>query len=69
MNLGIGLEIRVARIRAGLTQAELAQKLYIDRSLISLIELGRSPVGEERLQAIAEITGIDFGSSEETENH
>ncbi len=60
MNLGIGLEIRIARIRAGLTQAELAQKLYIDRSLISLIELERSPVGEERLQAIQEITGVEL---------
>lgn len=71
MNTSIGLEIRVARVRAQLTQAELALALHRDQSVISNYERGKYSPSEETLQAIAEITGIELtsGSPKKTENH
>jgi transcriptional regulator with XRE-family HTH domain len=55
-----GLDIKVARIRAQLTQKELAELLYCDRAIVSRIETGKMQVSEKRLRAIARITGVDL---------
>jgi transcriptional regulator with XRE-family HTH domain len=57
-----GIDIKVARIRAQLTQKELAELLYCDRAIVSRMETGKMRVSEERLRAIAEITGIQLTS-------
>jgi transcriptional regulator with XRE-family HTH domain len=54
----LGIEIKVARIRAQLTQKELAELLYVDRAIVSRIETDKMQVSEERLRAIAQITGV-----------
>jgi ribosome-binding protein aMBF1 (putative translation factor) len=59
----LGLEIRVARIRAELTQKELSQKLFCDQAIVSRLETGKLQVTQERLVAIAQITGIEIGDS------
>jgi len=52
-----GLEIKIARIRAGIKQYELAASLGISQNQLSLIELGRrqpSPELPERILSILE---------------
>lgn len=56
-----GIEIKIARIRAQLTQKELAELLFVDRAIVSRLETGKLQVTQERLQAIAQITGIEIG--------
>lgn len=48
-----GIEIRVARIRAGMKQYELAQQAGIHPSELSLIETGRVQPSAERLDRIS----------------
>ena len=65
-----GLDIKVARIRARLTQQELAELLFVDRAIVSRIENDRMAVSEGRLMAIAKITGVEIvGRAKETENY
>lgn len=52
--------IRDARVDAGLTQAELADRLDLNsKQFVSGIETGRTSVPPERLEAFAEALGID----------
>lgn len=55
----LGTEIRVARIRAGLSQLDLANLIYRDQSVISDYERGVSIPPLETLTKIAQITGCE----------
>lgn len=57
MRLSIAKHIRSLRKRAGLTQEELAQRLYVTRQTVSLWELGKTRPDVETLQAIADCLG------------
>lgn len=54
----IGLELRDARVSAGLTQVELGKLLGIQGTAISGMEVGRASLPPERYEEIAEICGI-----------
>ncbi|MNY44480.1 helix-turn-helix protein [compost metagenome] len=49
--------MRLARIEAGLTQAELAERLGIAQALVSRIETGERRIDVPELMAIAEALG------------
>jgi transcriptional regulator with XRE-family HTH domain len=49
----LGAELRKLRERAGLSTAEAAARLSIDRAKISTIEAGRAGVSEDRLRTLA----------------
>ena len=51
------MNLKNARIRAGLTQEEVAEKLKIDQSAISLWETGRNGPKVSRLPEIAKLFG------------
>lgn len=55
--MGIGKQIREARKAAGLTQAELAQRVHLSRSHIGAIELDRYNPSLSTLTAIAAAVG------------
>ena len=54
MGFSIDRNIRRLRKEAGLTQEELAQKLFVTRQTISLWELGKVHPDLETLQKLAE---------------
>ena len=57
-----GIEIKIARIRAGIKQYELAAKLGINQTKLSEIENGRCETSPELVGKILEIiegNGID----------
>lgn len=60
MRLSIAHHIRSLRKRAGLTQEELAQQLYVTRQTVSLWELGKTRPDVETLQTIADCLGVDL---------
>jgi transcriptional regulator with XRE-family HTH domain len=49
----VAMDIRAARKAAGLTQAQLAQQVGCDQSVISRIEKGKRSVTVEMLKVIA----------------
>jgi transcriptional regulator with XRE-family HTH domain len=55
------LDIRTFRIRAGMTQAELAAVLNIEQSRVSAYETGRKSPPVHRLPAIAQALRVDVG--------
>ncbi len=56
----IGKHMRILRTQHGLTQAEVAQKLHIDRSVYAKHESGKITPSEDRLLALADIFQIDL---------
>lgn len=56
----IGSNIRKYRSAAGLTQFELAEKLYINHSVVSRMENGSIAIATERLEAIAKVLDISL---------
>lgn len=68
MNTSIPQNIRRLRRQAGLTQEQLAEKLFVTRQTISLWELGKAKPDVDTLQAIADCFQTDlmtvlYGSS------
>lgn len=53
-----GLDIKIARIRAGLRQYEVAKSIGILPSRLSEIEAGRREPSEEVLQRLLQILGL-----------
>lgn len=51
--LAAGSEVRLARIMAGLTQQELAERIGTKQSSVSRLECGRQEPGMEMLRKIA----------------
>lgn len=56
-SVGLGQRIRKARDRAGLTQAELAGAIQLDRSVVAKIETGARRVSALELARVAEALG------------
>lgn len=54
---GTGKTIRALRKMKGMTQAELAEKVGLQRSSITNIELGNQMLTENTINAIAEALG------------
>lgn len=52
LDQSIGTSLRKARLAAGLTQLELAQKLKVDQSMVSQAETGKSRVGEAYVRRV-----------------
>ncbi len=50
-----GLELKIARIRAGLKQYELAAKVGIASTQLCEIEMGRREVSSELLEQLLEV--------------
>jgi transcriptional regulator with XRE-family HTH domain len=56
----IGEALKRARERKGLRQSELAEKLYVDPSLVCRWEKGQRRVSLEELTVILEVLEISF---------
>lgn len=54
----IGNHMRILRTQHGLTQAEVAQKLHIDRSVYAKHESGKTTPNQDRIHAFADIFQI-----------
>ncbi len=58
----VGRNIRTVRTRAGVTQDQLAEKLFVSRQTISNYETGRSQPDLDMLVKLAEALGTDAGT-------
>jgi len=56
-----GLRLKLLRVKAGLTQEELAEAACMHRTFIGLLERGESGVSVERLPDLAEALGAEPG--------
>ena len=54
----IGRDLRAARERAGLTQAELAKRLRRSQAMVSAAENGAMRVGERYVKAVLRACGV-----------
>ncbi len=59
---GLGRKVRALRLKAGLTQAALAQRLEISPSYLNLIEHDRRPLGAGLLIRLAQELDLDLKS-------
>lgn len=57
--ISIGMEVKLRRIRLGMTQAELAQQLAVDSTTISHWERGRRSITMENLYRIAYCLSVE----------
>jgi transcriptional regulator with XRE-family HTH domain len=56
----IGMNIKIARTKRSITQAEIANKIGIEASYLSRIEKGSVPVSCERIYEIINILHCDI---------
>ena len=59
-NAHYGNALRGLRVREGLTQKELAEKLGIEQSHVSAMEHAKRPIGKTLAKKIAEMFGSDY---------
>jgi transcriptional regulator with XRE-family HTH domain len=57
----IGMNIKLARTKRSITQAEVANKIGIEASYLSRIERGTVPVSCERIYEIIHFLDCDIG--------
>jgi transcriptional regulator with XRE-family HTH domain len=55
----LGAAIAEARTKAGLTQAELAQRTGLDEATVSALEQGQYKPASEELSRLAQALGVD----------
>ena len=55
-----GVCLRGARVKEGLSQTELADKLGISQSNLSKMELGKRPIGKTMAKRIAAALRVDY---------
>lgn len=55
-----GLALRGARVKEGLTQVELSEKLGIEQGNVSAMENGRRPIGKAMAKRLATVLNIDY---------
>lgn len=55
-----GIALRAARLRAALTQAELANKIECEQGDISKMESGRIPIGKARAKKLGAVLKINY---------
>lgn len=58
----VGRNIRILRTRAGITQDQLAERLFVSRQTVSNYETGRSQPDVDTLVRLAEALGTDAGT-------
>jgi len=73
MSESLGARIRRARMRYGMSQAELARRIKISLNAMNKIELGETPDPRaSRIKAIADVLHVSadylLGREDETEN-
>ena len=56
----LGINVKLARIKAGLKQEELAEKADLSRETIGAVERGEKSPTVETVGAIADALGIDI---------
>lgn len=56
----VGMNVKLARVKAGLKQEELAEKADLSRETISSIERGEKSPTVQTVGAIADALGIDM---------
>ncbi len=64
MKTDTGLEIKIARLRAGLKQYELAARLGISSTQLCEIELGRKVLSPELARQITQILNVEITREE-----
>ena len=55
-----GACLQGARVKEGLSQVELAEKLRISQSNLSKMELGKRPIGKTMAKRLAAILNVDY---------
>ena len=50
--------LKAAREAAGLSQSELAERLDVDRNLISMAEIGKQPLAIKHLVKVCSLLGV-----------
>ncbi len=55
-----GATLQGARLKAGLTQVQLAEKLGVTQSDVSNMEHGRRPIGKNMAKRLAQILDVDY---------
>jgi transcriptional regulator with XRE-family HTH domain len=59
MPTSLGTRIRIARLRYGMSQAELARRIGISNTAMNQIESGKTPdPAASRIKAIADVLGV-----------
>ena len=59
MPTSLGARIRMARLRYGMSQAELARRIGISNTAMNQIESGKTPdPAASRIKAIADVLGV-----------
>ena len=58
----IGANVAAARIRSGMSQKELGEKLGVDQSMVSLWERGKFEIRLTQLVRIADVLGVPLDS-------
>ena len=64
MAMGIGKRIQHTRLIQGLTQADLAVKLGVSRSLVAMFETGLALPPVEQVTKLNDVFGVDLNSTE-----
>lgn len=54
----LGTYIKEARLKLGLTQRDLGEKIGVTNMFISSLEMGKAPIPLDRLKKIIEILGL-----------
>jgi transcriptional regulator with XRE-family HTH domain len=57
-----GQNMQAARIKAGLTQAQLAERTGLTQQYVSLVEAGRQNITIDTMAAIARVIGRDVSA-------
>src|SRR5437763_7854971 len=65
----LGKRIRALRLREGLTQTALAERLGVSVSYLNLVEHDKRPISANLLIRLAQFTDLDLKSFGEGENH
>ena len=60
LRIAFGKNLREARIRAGLTQAQVAERTGLTQQYVSQIEAGRQNLTPATMTALARVTGHDL---------
>jgi transcriptional regulator with XRE-family HTH domain len=55
----LGLRLKLQRVKAGLTQEQLADRASLHRTFVGLVERGESGLSVERLVDMAEALGVE----------
>ncbi len=55
-----GVSLQGARVKEGLSQVDLAEKIGISQTNLSKMELGKRPIGKTMAKRLANILNVDY---------